>query len=1063
MMRHTNPERLQQANAMQQVAAHPRRHVWVSANAGTGKTEVLTRRMLALLLTDPDLQPAQIVALTFTKEVAREMAARLPARIMAWATLPEEDLRAAIREIIGRVPNDDMLIRARALPQLVLEQPPVITTHHGYGQMVLARFPREAGLADGAIVADEVRQAALLREAFHRTLLDGDDAVQNALDTLLATMADSSLEELTATLVGSWGRLLAVLRRHGGVEATLADLYGTLELDSPAPWPQVTAERGLLEAWISALQASGGANDAKRAAKVDTLLAEDTDEAWRAAFLGSTYKAVKLADAKAAALLGVRMEDMQRLQERVLAAHLADCAAETYRLTEALLVSSVAMQAAYMASKQEARALDFDDMVTGLERVLSGADSAWVHYRLDRRIRHLLLDEGQDNSGVQHRIFNLLAAELLAEPEAVRTVFAVGDLKQSIYRFQGAAPTLFRLLAERMEQGNTEHFAVVPMTVSFRTNQTVLDVVDAVFAGGDAAAAVLGETDGWQVHESVWDNGGGRVELWPLVEIAKSDKVNHDGWAPPAPPENEARGAQQVAMRIMADIQAKLVSGMVMPSTGKPLSYGDVLVLVDDNTTAAQVGAALAHGGVPVQTVSTKLGAAALTEDAVAWLRVLANGRDNAALAQVLKSPLVGWDDERLLALFRLAGDGPWLGHLATVDSATADWLQHGAAVLAAQGPHGALAWLLAGPRVAGYGGDAADVQAAANVLLEAALGVPHVTDLLAKLQDNLPVAMAAGGNRVRVMTVFKAKGLQAPLVYLADAAEKPKNGARDKLLWDEDAAGNPLAVVWKPAEGKTTPALQGWKEAERQRLQADHLRALYVALTRPADMLVVAGWGTPDKTGNVAAPEGSWYAHVAAADIDWTEENGVKVWQREAPAYAAPQPVPETALPTPLPPVPQLVARLDSDELARGEVMHRLLEVLPDVAAEMRETVADAMAARLAPAMAASARAAMVAEVMGVMAALPQFLTSGQAEVAVATARGIGRIDRLVQVDGVWWVLDFKTEPVPPATVPADYVRQLQGYAAALRLGGYAPLQAAVVWTATATLAEVDVGAVAP
>lgn len=1057
MKRQFSPALLQQADALQQQAASPHHHVWVSANAGTGKTEVLTRRMLALLLADANLSPRSIVALTFTKEVAREMAARLPERIMAWSSLEDGELAARLHPILSQPPTAAQLQRARQLPALVLAEPPLTTTLHGFAQAVLARFPLEAGIDPAFTVLDAREQKILLREAFATALTVDDPLLQQALDDLLATLADSTLEELATTLVNAWPRLRTLLAAHGGVDGVLADLHTVLKLDQLQPWPQLEEHQALLGAWMAALRTSTSSTDATQAARVEALLAAPQEDTWAAAFLtANATPRARLATKAVAEQLAARMEDLHALQATVQAAQAHAHAAETYRLTAALLRWSLAINAAYTALKEARGALDFTDLITKVESLLAGHNGAWVHYRLDRTIRHLLLDEGQDNSPAQNRIFHLLAAELLeAGGEGPpRTVFAVGDVKQSIYRFQGAAPRLFRQLEATMKQADTQRFRDVPMTTSFRTAAQVLQVVDDVFASGDRGKVVLGEDTPWPVHRSVYGGQGGRVELWPLLPEDELPPPPQ-GWPAPGPEESGHSGPFRLASSIAADICAKVEQGWLMPSHGSALRYDDVLVLAQRNSTAAQLAAGLKQAGLPVKLFYDGGEAPPLVDDLIAWWRMLANPRDHIALAQVLKSPLVGWSDAQLLALHTAAANGLWTPHVRTVDAPTADWLDACHTMVHTTPPHAALAAMVRQREVARRYGLAPDEFAVAiSGLLEAALGVPTLTELVAALQEGLPLASGEGHGCIKVMTVHKAKGLEAPLVYLAETTRTPGEGNRDKLVWREDAAGSPTLVAWRPSKAACAEAIGEWMAAEDARTRADSLRSLYVALTRAKDMLVVAGYG-PMK-------DDSWYAHVCAGWGLAAPPAETQIREDAPPHRTTPwQPSPATPQVVGLPPVPPTVARQSSGELTRGTVIHRLLEVLPTLAPSAREPWATAWLQIEVPQVEPATRAAWLAEAQGVITALPQLFAAGHAEVPVWLGATVGRIDRLVQLNGIWWVLDYKTEPQPPATVPAEYRRQVAGYAAALAAwAGEAPLRAAIIWTATATQVEVDVAA---
>lgn len=1046
MSRQLNPQRVAEASAMQALAADPRYHVWVSANAGTGKTEVLTRRILLLLLHDTTLPPRSIVALTYTREVAREMSIRLLERVAGWDTLDAALLDRQLAKLLGTAPTGSQLARARELALLLADEPVLTTTLHGFAQTVLSRFPLEAGVDPDFTVLDDPAQRVLLQQAFADAMTFDDADIQTALDTMVGAVADSSLENLSRELVSAWPRIRHVLAHHGGVQAACDDLYGVLGLASAVPQPSLNQHHNLLQAWADALAAYPTSNNVKQLARLHALLANPCPATWGNAFATGEFKPrAALATKDAERQLGAAAtETLATLQHDVMAALRYQHSREAYTLSAAVLRWSTAMNAAYESLKATRGALDFNDLIAKLEELLHNTDRTWVHYRLDRNIRHLLLDEGQDNSPVQNRIFNLLATELLADAagDTPRTVFAVGDIKQSIYRFQGAAPQRFIALSRHMAAANPPAFRDVPMTVSFRSASTVLQLANRVFSSGNLATTLLGHGMAWPVHVAAHDDAG-RVEVWPLLATPKT-ATSKQGWEAPCAPPATDKGPFLLAQRLAEDIRARMARHEVFPSTGQPLRLDDVLVLAQRNATATQLAAGLRKAGIPARLFNDKGDPPALLDDCVAWLRVMANMHDRVALAQLLKSPLAGWSDADLLRLHHAAGED-WRNQLAAVHPATAEWIDTCQNRLRTNPLHDVLAWMLVERCVAErYSLTHNEVAALASPLLAMAMDAGGTTALVARLERDMPPATAGGDGHVRVMTVHKAKGLEAPLVYVAETTRTPTDGRPSLLLWDDDADGSPLRLAWRPPAKHRHGVLQDWELLEQQRLGADSLRSLYVALTRAKDMLVVCGWGQPK--------EASWYLHVTSAlglpatfDDIWAD--GATFATGTPPP---PPPAPPAQAPWPLPPA--LVSSGNDADHARGLALHLLLEVLPSVAADQRTPMGLALL-RSHGFSSAEPAAALVAEAIRVMDTLPDFFTGGRSEVVLA---GGQRADRLVCLNGIWWLLDFKSDREPPASVPPAYIAQLRRYASTLApvLGR---LRLGLIWTATATLVEVD------
>ena len=1005
----------QAANTIQHKALARDAVVWISANAGTGKTEVLTRRMLALLLGDATLEPRHLLALTFTRAGASEMAARLPKRLAEWAALDGAALRAAIEHDLGMAAPEGARERVAHLLEMVRTKPPLVATIHGLAQQLLTRFAVEANVPVGFEVLEDAARKRLLAEVQAELLTTLEGPLEASLDVLLDELGEHGWRELTEIVMNGWRKLdeLLAARSAGELSASLEQKLGL----AGAGW----AAAAMLPREDECAALARIAQALPQHALAGVLGAHDVEAAWKAALLTDRNTArarlfVKAelakageADAALMAAAAARCEEQMRLRK----------VWQKYNITRALLAWGGAVKRAYDARKQAMGVLDYDDLLNALERLLVKADSglaAWVWWGWDRRFRHLLLDEGQDNNPQQDRIVQWLAQTILSgdvDEAAPRTVLAVGDMKQSVYRFQGAVPENFAAMREALKRWSGERFVKVDLTHSFRSGANILAVTDAVFAGGGLAAAVTGDEGGgfWPRHESVHGGRPSRVELWPVVEAAKAD-VEGGGWVMPWQRES-GDSAAIACMRQMATwLKEQVARGVVMPSTGRPLGYGDVMVLVQRNAMAATAAGVLRRAGIPAV---LDAGAAPLAvQDVAALVRFVFNTGDNLALAQVLKG-LRGWDDARLLALAEAAGEEPWLGH---VDGGDRTWLEEYVAM--AGGSPLALVQKAAMEAGGGLGVYAR--------LLDWAEACRDLQELVVRLEgEDIPVA--AGGEGVRVLTVHKAKGLQAPLVMMPDTM-RMMDDVRDSLLFGEG-----VVLYRQRNSGAVCDFEKDLKEAEAARQKADSLRALYVAMTRAADWLVVGGFAK-----DAGKTENTWWGLVDGCGMGWREAEGVRVAGEDF-AVAAVENVAAVAVDIPAwvrQAVAAPVAVVEGTEAqARGDTIHALLQGV-----------------------AVKADGDVLAEVEGVKAALPWLFGPGaRHEVAVGLAGGnVGRMDVLVEHDGDMWVVDFKTGAVPE-TVPAAYVRQLQGYAAAVRATWPGKrVRTGVAWTAAARLEEVAV-----
>lgn len=1013
-----DPILLKQAGEAQGLALDAGRSVWISANAGTGKTEVLTRRMLALLLSDPTLEPRQLLALTFTKAGAAEMAARLPARLANWAGLDDAGILSKIEGDLGISAKPEMAGRVRALANDVRRAPPMVATIHGLAQQILGRFTVEAGLPLDFEVLEDGAQKRLLRDVQRGLLVDVDGPLAAHLGTLLDELGDRGWEELTGLVVRNWHKLEALVA-GSGLGGVLARLETELGVDvtgaSARPLVPTQSEWAALTRVVAALPA----HDAKLVLESREAVREST---WRGFLLTKDDTARKklfnkpelpLLDELDVALL---MDAGQRAEAQVRARKIY----RGFDVTRSALLWAAAVRGAYVQRKQEQGLVDYADLLDGLERVMRSSDSGlaeWVWYGLDRRFRHLVVDEAQDNNPQQDQIIRWLAQSILSGDVgegAARTVLAVGDMKQSIFRFQGAVPELFVRLREVMAEWAGE-LREVDLTHSFRSGKHVLELVDRVFMQGDGGEVVVGsDYRTWPEHKAVAAGRASRVEIWDTVEKVLSPEVEPWSLAHVRALAG-GHGEDIVCLRQVGSWLQERIGKVVMPSTGVPLRWEDVMIVVQRNKIAGLAAGVLRGMGIPVAAAGGVI--PLVVEDAIACVRVIFNKADNLALAQVLKG-VRGWTDVQLLELAERAGvaerkigdaEVVWADFLEGADAA---WLGRFVG-MAWENPSTVVQRIVAELR-----GDARVFEG----LLGWAETCANLRELVDRLElDVLPVSVGSEG--LRILTVHGSKGLQAPLVILPDTMAALADMRKDTLLWGDGV------VVYR--QGKGLSELEdGLLEEELARKKADSLRGLYVAMTRAMDWLVVTGFGTVKESTD------TWWTRVKAGFGEETfvgetfaEVEGpvvVEAVVREIPAWVkAPAGV-------------MLVGEVQSAAQVRGEAVHGLLQGL-----EVRATNAEARA-----------------EAEAVQAALPWVWGAGaRSEMAIGLGGGkVGRIDRLVEKDGVWWVIDFKTGSIPEL-MPEVYTAQVRGYVAALRVTWPQRIfKAGIVWTAAARLDEVAV-----
>ena len=659
------------ANAEQRRASDPAISAFVSASAGSGKTQLLTDRQLRHMLSGAD--PARIQCLTFSKAAAAEMALRLQRRLGDWVTLPDAALDAAIAAL-DLAPTAEIRRRARALFATVLDLPGGmrIGTIHAFCQSLLRRFPLEAAISPHFQLIED-RDAGEARHAAREDVLTRSAAlgVEAALETLAGLLRAEEFGEHAARLAADRDRLQAALalghpalaaaqRRVLGIDArTLADVQ-TAAVD----WPESARLRD-----AARQVASGGAAGCKvRAAAILDWLGHEPPrrsaqwEIWAGHFLsakgeplsGKTFvnpglhaDCPSLRDAFLA-----EAERIVRVNDEMRAVRMADASAALVRLAAPVIEG-------YARRKAETGQVDFEDLIGRTSRLLVDPGAAWVLYKLDGGLDHLLLDEVQDTAPAQWRIARALTSEFFAgeggrDSEMPRTVFAVGDRKQSIFSFQGADIATFdgeRSRLGRLVGAAGQRWLDTTLDVSFRSTAPVLALVDRVFAQPLAARGV---TEPGQPLRHFADRAdhAGHVELWPLAPVPKAEGED----APWSVPDDYLRqsSAQDLLAEALADwIAGQTSGGTLLESRGRPLAPGDIMVLVRKRATFPRtLMRALKARGVPVAGLDRlTLTEQPAVQDLLALCAVLLLPEDDLSLAAVLVSPLGGLDDDSLMPL----------------------------------------------------------------------------------------------------------------------------------------------------------------------------------------------------------------------------------------------------------------------------------------------------------------------------------------------------------------------------------------------------------------------------
>jgi double-strand break repair helicase AddA, alphaproteobacterial type len=1128
-------------------AVDPGETVWLSASAGTGKTEVLSSRVLRLLLRH-DVEPSQILCLTFTKAGATEMAARINRTLAEWVRLDDTQLFMRL-EAIGADTASNALARARTLFAAVLDCPGGglrIDTIHAFSQWLLATFPLEAELTPGSRPMEDRERHLLARQVLADLLVEAEQggsegtrlldavadlSVRHGPDAVLSFLLRCAASRAAWFGQGSW--------QPGDMRARVLRL-----LDLPADAD---------ESWVAAMCSDEQFDwrSLRRCAEINqqwgTKTGLDASVVINGWLAGEPAQRISAIDSLAGVFLTQKgTPKASGSQEKIDPAY-ADYSArviasiETIRATVALLalagrlVPALVLGRAFAMKWDEAKQreglIDFDDQIRRAADLLRNKEQAdWIRYKLDRRFDHILVDEAQDTNAAQWDIIFAMAEEFWAgigqRGDVMRTLFVVGDYKQAIFRFQGTSPENFRRAADRVRRemlqaadnaamlrsnDNSRKLVELGLDRSFRTAQNVLEFVDKAIAG--IGHEMLGLSRPAEAHQG--QDRPGYVALWrPISESADDsddEEDEDDGTSPRWLSRPDRRMAENIAKQVKAWLDP-LGPGLTLVKGGPHrATAGDIMILVRQRKELAGLIVARLHAaGVPVAGVDRlRLGAPLAVKDLVSALRFAAQPLEDLNLASLLVSPLIGWSQEQLLLHgYRDDHVALW-NHLK--QSSDADVLiatQQLRALLALsdyQLPHELIYWLLVGPwqgrrrLVARLGSEANDpIDELINAARAyAATGTPSLVGFLAWFDAGDGELKRDADNAdglVRVMTVHGSKGLQAPIVILADAAGNPENareGGVDLTDPANDARTIPLPPITRAdRQGRIADTLAANRKADEE----EHWRLLYVAMTRAEEALFVGG-ALGRRDGRVPPPK-SWYAQLRAlfdadaelADPIWggrcehgqlppsvpAEQGMIELPLEEPlPTWASRAPTAEPRPPRPLAPSslgeddspnPPLPPGAGREAARRGTLMHKLLERLPEVAGERRADAAAVWLERHAGDMPSDERKSLLSSALAVIDE-PEwgdlFGPGSLAEVPVTAIVGgqviAGTIDRLVIAPDVVRLVDYKSARRPPNSIeeaPRSVLRQMGAYAAAL--GSTFPgrrIEAALLYTATPRL----------
>ncbi|MES2214984.1 MAG: UvrD-helicase domain-containing protein [Pseudomonadota bacterium] len=1049
-------------NIAQLKASNPSYSVWVSASAGTGKTKILTDRVIKLLLSG--VNPSKILCLTFTNAAASEMLTRINRELKIFAKSSKKELLLSLESLFGRPPKNQELDLAKRLfhTLLHLDQRLQIQTIHGFCQGVLRTFPFEAGIKPGFTVIDDLQAKDALKKSSEIITSqvtsqvaqdkthESNSLLANALQFLAVNVHDTTLDDLMIEIVNSKVQFKILLDNFTDSQMYEMHLKSLMKVQDNK------------DEVLKKFKNSTARWDAKVNRVLDIQKTENSSiffEKLKTQFLTNTGDLrSRIISAKLSKENPGLVEELQSIQIEVRDIDQTLKALSIIEASKAMFILAENIIAAYEKYKSKFGYIDYDDLIYLAQKLLSSSEFRdWVRYKLDGSLEHILVDEAQDTSPEQWRIIESLMQEFYAgADDKLRTVFVVGDEKQSIYSFQGADLRAFKGMNEYLHiqmQNATKEYCVIDLELGYRSTKAVMDIVAHVFQKLQGELFPLSK-----VIECFRAPDPGKVELWPVIQgDAKEDIF----WPIPGGTEEPQQAYAKLATKIALYIKTQIDNGVLLPSTGHPVTPGDVMILVRRrNQFTSALIQALHDASIDVCGIDRlELASNLAVLDLISLAKFVLQPLDDLNLASLLKSPFIGMSENDLRLLLcgemRIANKNTKKEALYNkiTKSHIRDILSSFKQIHLAYSLQDFFLVILdvLGHRKRLLEESGNETEDAINEFLALANNFAAKTStslqefVLWFERNHIEIKRdVENSNKIRIMTIHAAKGLQAPMVILADTISTPIS--QDKILWTED--GIP---IWTGGAKNSNDFIKSSTDAKKTRDYQEYLRLLYVAMTRSEDHLIIAGYSETAKI-----PDGCWYNVVAESILalnPYPDDVNHHIYETPGEItnsnkvnseISSPPPAPSPAL-APLLLKPEIDSGIDpepqlnqenlfdtQDGVIYGQVFHKILEDIVRTR-EVRILTSHPML-KLLPLPQSKSISYKIEKLLE----MPEFQAILEmevfTEVSVRDKTQIGRIDLLGISSDKAIIIDYKTDKGPHTEMPQQYKMQLMFYKSAVQ-----------------------------
>jgi len=1133
---------IEEVQRKQSIASDPQYSIWTSASAGSGKTTVLVKRLLRMFLCG--IEPSKILCITFTNTAAAEMRNRINSKLSEWATFDDDKLESEIFKLEGGnvdgMPKKLKIARSLFAKILDYSNDFKILTIHSFCQQVIKRFPLEANIIPNFKIADEILSTELLLQAKDEILKTDDKKISEAIKYVFTYKNEEDFLELLKQTIRQKDNLLYLKSKFFTVDGVIDEIRRVFNIKRGENIDEITKK------FIDNIDLSLFTYDI-----IDTIktIGKKTD----LDFINSIMSVKKNVND----YINVFLTKDKTIRKKIITKSVSDKFPEIYaftiaeasrvfefkeklsnihnfEFTAAFLRITYHIFDIYAGLKRKGGYLDYSDLIFETSRLLNDSKyrnlgnenmySNWINYKLDEGLDHLLIDEAQDTSPIQWDIVKSITEEFFAgygqKDDENRTIFVVGDEKQSIFSFQGAEPLNFNIMLkyymEKVKNAGKK-FEKIYLETSFRSLKSILSITDAVFSEPSRLKAIT-KIESIIKHNVVRSDGIGKVEVWPLVEaknVEKEDEKNNRimDWKINYLENIELTNKQKLAEIIANRIDSWFKKGKLIYSRKdaclRQVKYSDIMILVksrDKDFINYLIRQFNKHNIRTTGNDKFNLIDNIIAQDIISLFRFILFNEDDLSLANIVKSPFLSLNENDLYELCDFKNNNScslWKA-LKTIKRFSEKKL--------------ILEELLDKSKSMGIYEFMFYLFETKGFRLKFKERFPYITDEVVNefftiannyetnhnnstllnfvyfLEDSgleIKRDMEQSSDEIRIMTIHSSKGMESPIVILPDTNHATNTIYKiDKVLnLKDDSSDYTIPLLQK----ENSFFLDEVKDRMKFETEEEYLRLLYVAMTRAENELYIC-----DYIKNNGSKENCWYEIIKQAveksgakrkrdddmdgdilyigDDDIFDSNPVNCNKKNIECEPQNSYIIEDILDNisknkekkleskiinPSTYYAESVLKNPHEgsiNIENGKLVHKLLEILPDSPRDEWDDIIDIY---LKNKNNTQEIKRVVLKILNDEKFNFLFSKDSKAEVPIfGNLDGdiiSGRIDRLAIIDNTIYVVDYKNTNTLPDFPPKNYIKQLELYKKLLtKIYVGKNIKCFILWTAFGEIQEI-------